>query len=175
MHHHIESSGLSEHVVGSLDAPAQLVLYGDYECRDSARAHFEIALAAGRLGGLVRYEFRHFPNAKLHPHAFLAAQAAEAAGAQGRFWAMHAMLLANHHAITDRNVTLYANTLGLDARRFARELESGEHASRVTSDLWYGARSGVTSAPTLLLNGSGASASWDAAYIDARVRALLRL
>lgn len=150
MLHALESLG--EHAVGSPDAPAQLILYGDYECQESARAHFEIAIIARGFPEHLRYAFRHFPNAKLHPHALLAAQAAEAAGAQGRFWPMHAMLLANHHALSDDTVSLYATTLGLDHHRFARELACGKHVPKVTGDLWSGARFGVTSTPTVLLN-----------------------
>lgn len=169
----IEPPSLTEHAVGSPGAAAQLILYGDYECPGSARTHFEIAMLARRFGQRVRYVFRHFPNAKLHPHALLAAQAAEAAASQGRFWAMHAMLLANHHAITNGSVSLYASTLGLDTHRFARELASGRHLPKVTGDLWSGARFGVTGTPTLFLNERKLGGIWDADHIDASVRALV--
>ena len=94
-----ESIGPRDHVLGTPAALAVLVEYGDYGCSDCARAHYEIAEVLRRVGNDVRYAYRHFPMTHLHPNALLAAQAAEAAGTEGRFWPMHSMLFANQSSL----------------------------------------------------------------------------
>jgi protein-disulfide isomerase len=165
-----EWPGRSEHSIGDVSAPVELLEYGDYECRLCARAHFEVVEVLRQMGDLVRFTFRHFPVIGVHPHALLAAQAAEAAGAQGRFWAMHSMLLLNHHELTPATFATYATTLGLDTRRFSRELTAGVHVPRVTSDLWCGARAGVATAPSFFINGVRLEGACTADRIGAIVR-----
>jgi protein-disulfide isomerase len=155
-----EPSEPDDHVIGSEGAPVQLVEYGDYECSVSAQAHFEVTEVLRHFGQTVRYTYRHFPRTTVHPGALLAAQAAEAAGAQGRFWQMHSMLFLNQRTLTPPLFTTYAGALGLDTQRFMRDLRSGTHLWKVEVDLRRGARSGVDHAPTFFLDGIRVERSW---------------
>jgi protein-disulfide isomerase len=165
-----EPLGPHDHVLGRPAAPAQIVEYGDYECPFCARAHHEMATVLRSAGNVVRYAFRHFPLAQIHPHALLAAQAAEAAGAQGRFWMMHSMLFENPDSLAPSDLMVYAETLGLDVRRFARELRNGAHLPKVESDFRTGVRSGVNGTPTFFIDGVRHDRGWHADSITAAVR-----
>src|SRR4051812_450043 len=92
-------AGPGDHVLGDPNGPVALVEYGDYECPFCRQAHFVVQSVLRRLDPYVRYVWRHFPLAQTHPHALSAALAAEAAGAQGKFWRMHATLFDNQHAL----------------------------------------------------------------------------
>ena len=162
--------GPKDHVIGSPNAPAALVEYGDYECPFSARAHYEMVEVLRRVGSGVLYAFRHLPLTQLHPHALLAAQAAEAAGAQGRFWPMHSMLLENQHALEPDDLMVYAETLGLDVNRFVRELRAGTHLVKVQNDFRSGTRSGVHGTPTFYIDGDRVDRGWDADTLTAGIR-----
>jgi protein-disulfide isomerase len=142
-----------EHVQGPLHAPIQLVVYGDYECRESAAVHQLIKEAQRELGAGLRFVFRNFPMRSLHPRAQRAAEAAEAAGAQGRFWEMHDLLFAHQHALSDRQLRDYAEALGLDAVRFDYELAARVYSKRVRDDVAAGVKNGVDAAPTFFING----------------------
>jgi protein-disulfide isomerase len=107
----------------------------------------------GRLGDELRFVYRHFPLSEIHPYAALAAQAAEAAGAQRRFWEMHETLFENQDRLALPDVVHYARLLGLNVGRFEAELVSGTHLDRVTEDFLSGRRSGVSGTPTFFING----------------------
>jgi protein-disulfide isomerase len=162
--------GPSDHTLGPLDAPVQLVEYLDYECPFCARAHHVVAEVLDRVGDEVLYVPRHFPLTQIHPHALLAAQAAEAAGAQGRFWPMHATLFENQHALDFDSILVYADALGLDVSRFTRELRTGAHLPKVQNDFKSGVRSGVNGTPTFFVNGDRLNAGWDAFTLMAAIR-----
>src|SRR4051794_14456095 len=132
-----------DHIFGPPDAPVTLVEYGDFECPYCGAAHLIVKQILRSLGDNVRYVFRHFPLARIHPHAQKAAEAAEAAGAQGQFWPMHTMLFENQRALAIPDLLSYADALGLDVDRFAQELASGVHAARVREDFMSGVRSSV--------------------------------
>jgi protein-disulfide isomerase len=142
-----------DHAVGSSHAPATLVEYGDYECPHCAVAHPVVNMLRHTLGPQLRFVYRHFPLATIHPHAPLAAEAAEAAGAQGAFWPMHDMIFQHQHALEPQHLAAYADMLGLDLARFSRELASHVHATRVREDFTGGVRSGVNGTPTFFING----------------------
>jgi protein-disulfide isomerase len=150
-----------DHVHGPADAPATLVEYGDYECPFCGRAHPVVKGVQHRLGRRLRFAFRHFPLAEMHPHATRAAEAAEAAGAQGKFWAMHDMLFEHQHALTDPDLLGYAEFLGLDVQRFLTDLAEGAHEAKVRSDFMSGVRSGVNGTPTFFINGVRHDGPWD--------------
>src|ERR1700738_3193044 len=120
-----------DHVAGPDDAPVTLVEYGDFECPYCGMAHPIVKSAQRQLGDQLRLVFRNFPLAEAHPHARLAAQAAEAAGAQGRFWEMHDMLFEHQNALEFEDLVGYAKSLGLDTAQFAHDLEAGTYAKRV--------------------------------------------
>jgi protein-disulfide isomerase len=134
-------------------APVTLVEYGDYECPFCGQAHHVVTQLQQLLGRHLRFVFRHFPLATVHPHAQYAAEAAEAAGAQGKFWEMHYMLFEHQHALEDDDLVQYAAALGLGLHRFASELSMHIHAARVREDFMSGVRSDVNGTPTFFING----------------------
>jgi protein-disulfide isomerase len=147
--------GPSDHALGSPEAPATLVEYGDYECPYCGAAYPMIKLLQQSLGDTLRLVFRNFPLSQAHEHAMLAAQAAEAAGVSGEesFWRMHDQLFEHQNALEPMDLVSYAKEVGLDATQFRRDLESGTFAPRVRSDFRSGVRSGVNGTPTFFING----------------------
>jgi protein-disulfide isomerase len=150
-----------DHIRGAADAPVSLVEYGDYECPFCGAAHQIVTAILDRMAGGVQYAFRHFPLATVHPHAELAAEAAEAAGAQRKFWDMHDMLYEHQRALEPQHLLLYAEALGLDLQQFGHDLASHVHAPRVREDFMSGVRSGVNGTPTFFINGVRHDGSWD--------------
>ena len=142
-----------DHTQGPVDAPVTLVEYGDYEC-PYCRAAAPIAQELRRLlGDQLRYVYRHYPVVSVHPRSQRAAEAAEAAGAQGQFWEMHALLFDHQDALADADLASYAAQLGLDVARFERDLAERAHAARVRQDQASGQASGVGGTPTFFLDG----------------------
>jgi protein-disulfide isomerase len=162
-----------DHAVGPDDATVILVEYGDYECPYCGMAHPIVKRAQRELGSKLRFVFRHFPLAEIHPHARLAAQAAEAAGAQGKFWEMHDALFEHQDALEVDDLVGYAESLGLDTFRFAHDLEAGTFAKRIRDDFRSGVKSGVNGTPTFFMNGARYDGSW--ANVEAFIGALREL
>ncbi len=159
-----------DHALGELGAPVELVEYGDYECPHCRAAHQGITRTRQRVGSPLRYIFRHLPNVRLHPNAELAAQAAEAAHAQDRFWEMHDALMSGPKVL-DRNALLeIAAGLGLDIPHFTAELDEGRHAARVKSDQESAVRSGANGTPTLYINSRRYDGAWDAQSLEEAIR-----
>jgi protein-disulfide isomerase len=158
-----------DHGAGPEDAPVTLVEYGDYECPYCGMAHPIVQRAQQELGNQLRFVFRNFPLAEAHPHARLAAQAAEAAGAQGKFWEMHDMLFEHQDALEPQDIVGYAKAIGLDIGRFERDMEAGTFAKKVRDDFRSGVRSGVNGTPTFFVNGERYDGSWanEQAFINA--------
>ncbi|MFC4986260.1 formate/nitrite transporter family protein [Saliphagus infecundisoli] len=148
-------AGERDHSRGPADAPVTLVQYGDFECPHCGDIYPVIRRIQNRVGTRLRLIFRHFPLTQQHPHAQQAAEAAEAAGAQGdaEFWRMHDRLYEHQNALTDEDLEEHAEVLGLDTGRFVQELNEGVHEDRVDEDRLSGARSGVNGTPTLFING----------------------
>jgi protein-disulfide isomerase len=159
----------NDHAVGPDDAPVTLVEYGDYECPYCGMAYLIVKSAQKELGKQLRFVFRNFPLAEAHPHARLAAQAAEAAAAQGKFWEMHDLLFEHQGALEADDIIGYAKSLGLDTAQFARDLEDSKHAKRIRDDFRSGVRSGVNGTPTFFVNGGRYEGSWanEKAFIHA--------
>jgi protein-disulfide isomerase len=154
-----------DHLRGNLTAPVTIVEYGDFECPHCGRAHFIVNDLLDQAGDEICFAFRHFPLAQIHPHAFRAAEAAEAAGAQERFWEMHDTLFENQDALDDESLLEYALALDLDVRRVEAELNKGVHTARVREDFITGARSGVNGTPTFFINGRRHDGPWDLASL----------
>jgi formate-nitrite transporter family protein len=150
----------SDHVSGPDDAPVTLVEYGDFECPHCGRAHPIVQSIQRQLGSRLRFVFRHFPLTEIHPHAKHAAEAAESAGAQGRFWEMHDALFENQDALEDDALIRYADDIGIDAEQTARDLETGTYATRVRDDFRSGVRSGANGTPTFFVNGERYDGPW---------------
>jgi protein-disulfide isomerase len=142
-----------DHVRGNVDARFTLLEYGDYECPDCEHAAPIVNRLREQFGQTMRFVFRHFPQATIHPHASTAAQAAEAAGAQRRFWDMHDILFKHQHDLIDHDITHFAVLIGLELYRFEAELGSERFARRVREDYQSGVESGVKGTPTFFING----------------------
>ncbi|MDN5869419.1 MAG: Na+/H+ antiporter NhaA [Nitrococcus sp.] len=143
-------------------ADVTLVEYGDYQCVYCRRAHAVIGpLLDGRLSGRVRYVFRHFPNTRLHPDAQRAAEAAEAAADQDRFWDMHDYLFDHQDALDRDSLVAGAAELGLDTERFAHELDERTHEPRVREDFDHAFESGAHATPSFFINGRRYDGAWD--------------
>lgn len=142
-----------DHVRGGRDASVTLVEFGDYECPGCGEAYRVIGRIESEMGDALRFVFRHFPYSRLHPHAELAAQAAEASGAQGRFWEMHDLLFENQEALEFDDLARYAEQLSLDVESFRDDLKSEKYLERVRSDFRSGVQNGVFGTPTIFLNG----------------------
>jgi protein-disulfide isomerase len=154
--------GPRDHAQGPVDVPVTLVEYGDYECPHCGRAYPIVKEVQKRLASKLRFVFRNFPLSESHPHAQHAAEAAEGAAGQGRFWEMHDMLFEHQRALDDRHLVGYATALGLDATTFERDLHAHEHKARVREDFVSGVRSGVNGTPTFFINNLRFDDSWDA-------------
>ena len=150
-----------DHQKGPVDAPVVLVEYGDYQCPYCGRADPVIQELQERLGREFLYVYRHFPITTAHPHAQKAAEAAEAAAAQGKFWQMHHLLFSHQNALDEANLLRYAAQVGLDAARFQQELQEGVYAERVREDFLSGVRSGANATPTFFINGLRYDGAWD--------------
>jgi protein-disulfide isomerase len=142
-----------DHIRGPVDAALTLVEYGDFECPYCGAAYAVIEDVRLKMGQSLRFVYRHFPLPQVHPHAVQAAEAAEAAGAQRRFWPMHDMLFENQQALDRGSLLLYATRLQLDVEAFTRDLVSHAHKPSVERDFMGGVRSGVNGTPTFFING----------------------
>jgi protein-disulfide isomerase len=160
-----------DHIQGPAEAPVTLLEYGDYECPYCGAAYPIVKQVQSQMGDRLRFVFRNFPISTSHPHAEQAAEAAEAAAAQGRFWEMHDHLYEHQRHLEAGDLHTYAEELGLDVERFDRELAENVHAARVREDFMSGVRSGVNGTPTFYVNGNRHDGSYD---LDSLVAALER-
>jgi Na+/H+ antiporter NhaA len=160
-----------DHVRGAMDAPVTLVEYGDYQCPYCGQAEVAIRELLSSFGDELRYVWRHLPLNDVHVNAQLAAEAAEAAGAQGAFWPMHDLLLAHQDEIAPRDLGRYAAELDLDVDRFWDDLRRHVHADRVAEDVGSADASGVAGTPSFFINGRRHSGAYDVETLSAAVRA----
>jgi protein-disulfide isomerase len=141
-----------DHVRGAPDAPVTLVEYGDYECPHCGRAAPVVKDVLHRFDGQIRFVFRHLPLADVHPNAALAAEAAEAAGAQNAFWPMHDRLFEHQDALQLADLVRHASELGLDTARFEEDLRTGRFSARVAQDVNTAEETGVAGTPTFFID-----------------------
>lgn len=151
-----------DHSQGSSTAPVTLVEYGDYECPYCGQAYPIIKNIQKRLKDNLHFVFRNFPITQVHPHAQHAAEAAEGAGAQGKFWEMHDYLYEHQKQLDDSHLKQYASAVEvMDTARFDDEMARHVYAGRVREDFMSGVRSGVNGTPTFYINGVRYDDSWD--------------
>jgi Na+/H+ antiporter NhaA len=160
-----------DHVRGPDTAPVTLLEYGDYECPYCGQAEVVIRELLEEFGDELRYVWRHLPLNDVHSNAQMAAEAAEAAGAQGAFWPMHDKLLSSQDELTPRDLKRYAEELGLDVERLWDELRRREHADRVADDVTSADTSGVAGTPSFFINGRRHQGTYDVQTLTAAVRA----
>jgi protein-disulfide isomerase len=145
--------GSADHAIGSPSAAVTLVEYGDYECPSCGQAYPIVKELIKQFAEELRFVFRNFPLSTVHPYAEHAAESAEAAAAQGRFWEMHDTIFENQIALEDEYLVRYAAALGLDESQFVTDLSQHVYAARVREDFMGGVRSGVNGTPTFFING----------------------
>lgn len=143
----------TDHIHGPASAPVTVIEYGDFECASCFQAYTALKVALSHFGEQVRFVFRHFPLREMHAHAELAAEAAEAAAAQGRFWPMYELLFTNQQHLKEKHLFDYAGQLGLDLPRFQNELNDHVYLQRVQENIQGGRHLGVHSAPAFYVNG----------------------
>ncbi len=160
-----------DHVRGPDDAPVTLLEYGDFECPFCGQAEQVIRELLVEHGDDVRYVWRHLPLNDVHPSAQLAAEASEAASAQGSFWEMYDTLLTHQGELTPRDLRRYAADLGLDVERFMDEIRRREHAARISEDVATADESGVSGTPTFFINGRRHYGVYDIHTLTEAVRA----
>jgi protein-disulfide isomerase len=162
----VDEIGNDEHMRGPDDAALTVIEYGDFQCPYSARAHFALRDLDGRFGG-IRLVYRHLPLAHLHPLAGLAAEAAEAAGSQGRFWDMHDLLFEQRRQVLDKqDLAVLAESLDLDIERFRAEVLERRHRARAQADAERARHDGATGTPTFYINGARYRGDSDRASLE---------
>ncbi|MER6138500.1 Na+/H+ antiporter NhaA [Streptomyces sparsogenes] len=159
-----------DHIRGPRHAPVTVVEYGDYECPYCGQAEPVVRELLGDFGD-VRYVWRHLPLTDVHVHAEPAAEAAEAAAAQGRYWDMHDLLLSHQGALRLDHLRQYAARIGLNVERFDRDLRSHRGAARIAEDVESADLSGVAGTPTFFVNGRRHHGAYDIGSLSAAVRA----
>lgn len=149
-----------DHQRGPSDAPVTLVEFGDYQCPYCADAYRVVQAVEEVMGDNLRFVFRNFPLCDIHPDAEPAAEAAEAAAGQGRFWEMHALLFKHQRMLAQGGLADIAAEAGLDMERFRRDMERHAFVERVRHDMRSGVASGVQGTPTFFINGVRYTESW---------------
>jgi protein-disulfide isomerase len=158
-------ASIQDHIQGVLSAAVMLVMYGDYQCSRSAdgyrliktiRREFDVSLREDYLC----FIFRHFPQTQIHPQSLRAAQAAEAAAAQGQFWQMHESLFDHQQELGNGYLVEYAEQLELDISQFLQHLSKQVHLDRINEDIESGCKSGITAAPVLFINNIRYAGRW---------------
>jgi len=144
----------ADHQIGAADARLVVVEYGDFECPNCKQAVPAVEMLLKRFEGRIRFAYRHYPLELVHPHAVQAAEAAECAAAQGRFWEMHHLLFDHQRALELDALRGYAQTIGLDLARYDREMAGHAHLARVRSDLESGRQCGVRGTPGFFVDGT---------------------
>ena len=160
-----------DHVRGEVDAPYELVMYGDFQCPYSLAAQAPVRRVQRRMGDELRFVFRHFPIRESHPMAQAAAEASESAAAQGRFWDYHDQVYAAQQRLSDDELFRIAGRLGLSARRVADDLADGRWRERVARDVRSAEDSAVEGTPTFFVNGRRHDGVYDAATLTAALTA----
>lgn len=174
--HPISEAALSgaDHVLGGSHANLTLLEYGDYECPACIQAEPLTRHLVSSNSRQLRFVFRHFPLIEVHPNAELAAEAAEAAAAQGQFWPMHHMLFAQPHHLTSNALSGYAQAIGLDMIRFKAEMADHIYTQRVQEHRRAGEQSGLRATPGFFLNGTPVDVSFGFEKLEEAVHVALQ-
>src|SRR5512140_759158 len=166
----------TDHIRGSASAPVTVIEYGDFECPLCRQAHGALEVMLPHFGRQVGFAFRHFPLKDPHPHAELAAEAAEAAGAQGKFWPMHDLLFEQQRHLDEQHLLGCAAKVGLDLPRYRNEMADHVYLQRVQEHVQSGRRLGVRSTPAFFVNGALADVSFGMQHLHEAIdRALATL
>jgi protein-disulfide isomerase len=163
----------TDHLIGPRDAIVTVIEYGDFECPNCKQAYPAVKLLLHRFGDRIRFAYRHFPLEEVHPHALHAAEAAESAGGQKKFWPMHDLLFENQPHLKLSQLRSYAQRLGLDLPRYVSEMEDHVYLQRIQEHVQSGRESGVRATPTFFVNRSIQDVSFGLGSLFDAVEALL--
>ncbi|RZS72602.1 DsbA family protein [Pseudobacter ginsenosidimutans] len=163
----------NDHFYGNPDATVSLVEYGDFECPYCGRAYPIVKAIKQELGKNLKFVFRNFPLTKIHPNAFSAAVATEAAALQGKYWEMHDIIFEHQHSLDPENVFLLAGRIGLDLAKFKHDIHDDKLIDKVEKDFETGLRSGVNRTPSFFINGEKFEGDWGAGQLMERLKATL--
>jgi protein-disulfide isomerase len=163
-----------DHIQGPISAPINIVEYGDYECPYTGMAYPIVKELRRRLGDSICFVFRNFPLNEIHPHAQHAAEAAEAAGGQDKFWQMHDHLFEHQNELEDGHLLEYAKIVGLDTERFKKEISEHVYVPVINKSLKNGIKSGVEGTPTFFLNGVRYEDSWELETLFETIRSAIK-
>jgi protein-disulfide isomerase len=166
--------GEDDHVQGPADAHVTLVEYGDYQCPGCGAAYPMVKSIVKHLGPKLRFVFRNMPLNEMHPFAEMAAEAAEAAGAQGKFWEMHDGLYEHQAELGPKLIAMLAKRLHLDVPRFEQDMASRQFRDRVKRDFMSGVRSGVNGTPTFFIDGARYDGVLDEHSLESALRERIR-
>ena len=144
----------ADHHQGNVNAAITLVEYGDFECPYCRRAHPLVKRLLNQRGKELLFVYRNFPLREIHPHSYISAIAAEAAGKQGKFWQMHDLIFENQNKLNANYLLSLVENIGLDLEQFAEDSNSDEVLNKLEADFESGVRSGVNGTPTFFLNGT---------------------
>jgi protein-disulfide isomerase len=158
-----------DHLQGSAEAAYTLIEYGDYQCPGCGRLFLVIRDLQAELGVMLRIAYRHYPFSGIHPQAQLAAEAAEAAGSQDRFWEMHGLLFENQNALAPKDLYRYAEQIVLDIKRFRDDVKARRYRDLVTEHFRRGVQDGVYGTPGLFINGIRHNGTLDLDTLRARI------
>lgn len=165
----------ADHMLGDPDVSLTLLEYGDYECPACIQAEPLTQHLVEAFGKRLRFVFRHFPLTEVHPQAELAAEAAEAAAAQGKFWTMHHLLFTQPHQLALPALVTHGLSIGLDMHRFNAEMADRIYAQRVQAHRLAGERSGVRATPAFFLNGTLVDVSFGFEKLEAAIQSGLHV
>ena len=163
-----------DHVQGPADAPVTVLEYGDYECPFCRGGARDVHRMLDLYPGSIRFVFRNFPIPQLHPHAELAAEAAEAAADQGKFWEMYDLLLRPSSRLDLDSLLGYARDLGLDIDRFRKEVTGRAHAAKIEGDVRAGVGNGVNATPKFYVDGKRIDGKFPLEGLEDAIRASVR-
>ena len=164
----------TDHILGPTSARVVVVEYGDFECPSCALAHGSIKIMLKGFGDRVRFVFRHYPQVAAHPHAELAAEAAEAVGAQGHFWPYHDILFTHQDHLKEKDLKRYAEGVGLDMPRYLNEMSDHVYLQRVQEHLVGGKYLGIRATPAFFVNGAITDWSSDLQHLHEAIEKRLR-
>ena len=165
----------SDHIIGPGSAKVTIIEYGDFESPSCGQAHAAMKIILKHFGPQVRFVFRHYPQVEVHSQAELAAEAAETAGAQGRFWPFYAMLFEHQAHLKERHLRQYAQQIGLDLKRYDYEMNDHVYLQRVREHVSGGRRLGIRATPTFYVNGALTDVSFGLQHLEEAVERALRI
>ena len=159
----------TDHILGPVSAKASVIEYGDFESPSCGQAHAAIKIMLDHFGHQMRFVFRHYPQSEVHPHAQLAAEASEAAAAQGCFWPFYDVLFEHQKHLKETHLRQYAQQIGLDLQRYDHEMKDRVYLQRVQEHRRGGRHLGIRAAPTFYVNGTLTDVSFGLQHLEQSV------